>query len=156
MNGKNRVQVTGRKTAAPPWLSQQLCGQDGALEFHDGQRSGLAPVALHPVVAATLMSPVAVDPNRVGPGRLDPVARDPDIMGAIPPVIAANPNPAFVRTRTRMLDYNGRRTHPNVNVLRESRRDHGETDERGCCNKEQFLHGRGIPFSTKFASVAAR
>ena len=75
-------------------------------------------MAFDPVPAASLMAPVAGNPFSVGARWRDPVAGHPDIAGAVPAVITANPDPTRMRTPARMFDDDRRRADANVDVLR--------------------------------------
>jgi hypothetical protein len=94
-------------------------------------------VAVDPDVAAADMPPSASNPDSVGAGRRGPAAGDPDVAGAVPAVIAADPNPATMRARARMFDDDRRRSNADDNALGEGRR---QAEERGRGDKKQFLH----------------
>jgi hypothetical protein len=68
--------------------------------------SGLAPVAFDPDVATTSVGPVTIDPAGVGMGRTLINSRDPDIMGAVPAVIAGVPGPVAMLRRGRRNTFN--------------------------------------------------
>lgn len=156
MNGINRMHITGTKTATPPWCRNSSAARMGRSNFTMDSEARLAPVAFFPVPPAVFMVPAAIDPDRVGPRRLDPPSRNPDIRATVPAMVSGAPVPAVMGPRRTVLHPHRGRPNLYIDVLRESRRDHRETYQCCGCNEKQFLHGRGIPFSRKFVSVAAR
>ncbi len=61
----------------------------------------LPPVPFHPYIAAATVCPVTVNPASMATGRLSPGTRDPDVISAVPAMVAALPNPAGMRGRWR-------------------------------------------------------
>jgi hypothetical protein len=103
-------------------------------------------VAFDPVVAATLVPPVAGNPDRVRARGFRPAAGDPDVASAIPAVKAADPDPAGMGTVAGVFDDDRRRADADVDALGKSR-GHAEDGSRG--DEEQFLHLSGISFRGK-------
>ena len=110
----------------------------------------LAPVTFFPVPAAVFMMPAAIDPDGVRVRRPNPFARYPYVSVAVPLIIAGTPVPTVMGTRTAMLDADVWRLDLDIDVLREGRRDGGETEEGGCRDEKQFfLHTSGFFLSRK-------
>jgi hypothetical protein len=94
-------------------------------------------VAVDPDIAAANVAPVAGDPDGVRAGRGSPAARHPGVAGTVPAVIAADPNPARVRTRAAVFHDNRGRSDADNDALGECRR---QAEERGCGDEEKLFH----------------
>ncbi len=102
--------------------------------------SSLAPAPFDPYIAPVAMDPAAFNPACVGMRGLLVGARNPDIVRAIPAMIAGMPGPVGMIMRYWRYYFNGTwrgRTNANDNLrIRGSGREKNGT----CCDQELLLH----------------
>jgi len=95
---------------------------------------GLAPVALNQHPFAVVVLPVMGNPDRMGMGGTIPAAGSPDIVVAIPAVVAGGPDHSVLRGRAAAFNDRGRRPFVRT-ALRKRRRGHQtERKQQRQCN----------------------
>jgi len=99
----------------------------------------LSPVAVNPHPTLAAVRPMSCDPNRVGMRWFGPRAVNPDVVLAIPAVIAGLPNPTCMRTWTPLFNDGCGRTDTNHH-LRSSNTAGCEEQTTNYC-KDLLLHG---------------
>ncbi len=104
--------------------------------------SRLLPVALyqHPAIAAAF--PVMVDPDSAGMRRMRPKAVNPDVVLAVPAVVAFDPYPPIMRWMVMMLRDGWRRRNADDN-LRKCGRGSETQSEQPC--QESLFHRNHKP-----------
>ena len=99
--------------------------------------SRLLPVAFHQHPAIAAAFPVMVDPDSAGMRRMRPKAVHPDVVVAIPAVVAFDPYPSVMRWMVMMLRDGWRRRNADDN-LRKCGRGSETQSEQPC--QESLFH----------------
>jgi hypothetical protein len=118
-----------------PWRAMWLTRQGIGDIFR------LSPVAFNPDVTVAMMVPVARDPAGMRVGRFDVVAGDPDVLVAVPAVIALVPGPTGVLMGWRGNHFNGVRWGRADADYYLGIGDACRRKEEVGCSGEEFVHG---------------
>ena len=102
---------------------------------------GLAPVAFDQDVTAIAMDPVMGNPTRVRMRRTIPAAGNPDVTGAIPAVIAIDPDKFRAWARAARFNDGSGRSYTDHNLRKRGGRQQSSGKQQSW---QKFLHVRSF------------